>query len=76
MLALGLVYFCIVIGVYGLSFWMPQVIQTYGLDPLQIGLLTAIPYFFAAIAMVLWARIPTGLANASGTSRCQCSSAA
>ena len=33
---------------------MPQVIQTYGLDPLQIGLLTAIPYFFAAITMVLW----------------------
>ncbi len=53
-LALGLIYFCIVIGVYGLSFWMPQVIQTYGLDPLQIGLLTAIPYTFAAIVMVLW----------------------
>lgn len=53
-LALGLIYFCMVIGLYGLSFWMPQVIQTYGLSPLQIGFLTAIPYFFAAIAMVLW----------------------
>jgi ACS family tartrate transporter-like MFS transporter len=53
-LILGLLYFCIVIGFYGVSFWMPQVIQTYGLDPLEIGFLTAIPFFFAAVAMVLW----------------------
>lgn len=53
-LALGFLYFCIVIGFYGVSFWMPQVIQTYGLDPLQIGFLTAIPFFFAAVAMVAW----------------------
>jgi ACS family tartrate transporter-like MFS transporter len=33
---------------------MPQVLQTYGLSPLEIGFATAIPFFFAAIAMVLW----------------------
>ena len=53
-LVLGFLYFCIVIGFYGVSFWMPQVIQTYDLTPLEIGFLTAIPFFFAAIAMVLW----------------------
>lgn len=53
-LTLGLLYFCIVMGLYGISFWMPQVIQTYGLSPIEIGLLTAIPYSFAAIVMVLW----------------------
>ncbi len=53
-LVLGLLYFCIVIGLYGISFWMPQVLQTYGLSPLEIGFATAIPFFFAAIAMVLW----------------------
>ena len=53
-LALGFLYFCIVIGFYGVSFWMPQVIQSYGLHPLEIGFLTAIPFFFAAVAMVLW----------------------
>ena len=53
-LALGLLYFCIVIGLYGISFWMPLVLQTYGLSPLKIGFATAIPFFFAAIAMVLW----------------------
>src|SRR4029078_4256758 len=53
-LVLGFLYFCIVIDFYGVSFWMPQVIQTYGQTPLQIGFLTAIPFFFAAIALVAW----------------------
>jgi ACS family tartrate transporter-like MFS transporter len=53
-LTLGLLYFCIVVGLYGIGFWMPQVIQTFGLDPLEIGFLTAVPYLFAAIVMVLW----------------------
>ncbi|MFO7479077.1 MAG: MFS transporter [Methyloceanibacter sp.] len=53
-LVLGLLFFCIVSGLYGIGFWMPQVIQTYGLEPLQIGFLTAIPYLAAAIFMVLW----------------------
>ena len=53
-LVLGVLYFCIVTGLYGIGFWMPQVIQTFGLEPLQIGFLTAIPYLAAAIGMVLW----------------------
>jgi MFS family permease len=52
-LVLALIYFCIVIGLYGIGFWMPQVIQTFGLEPLAIGFLTAIPYAFASIGMVL-----------------------
>jgi ACS family tartrate transporter-like MFS transporter len=53
-LVLGLLYFCLVVGLYGIGFWMPQVIQAFGLAPLRIGFLTAIPYLFAAIFMVLW----------------------
>ena len=53
-LVLGLLYFCIAFGLYGIGFWMPQLIQTFGLTPLKIGFLTAIPYLFAAIAMVIW----------------------
>jgi ACS family tartrate transporter-like MFS transporter len=53
-LVLALLYFCLVVGLYGIGFWMPQVIQTFGLDPVRIGFLTAVPYLFAAIAMVLW----------------------
>jgi ACS family tartrate transporter-like MFS transporter len=52
-LVLAFIYFCIVIGLYGIGFWMPQVIQTFGLKPLAIGFLTAIPYAFASIGMVL-----------------------
>lgn len=55
-LALGCLYFFMVIGLYGIGFWMPQVIGAFGFDPLTIGFLTAIPYLFAAIAMVLWGR--------------------
>jgi len=55
-LVLALLYFCIVVGLYGIGFWMPQVIQTFGLAPLEIGFLTAVPYLFASIAMVLWGR--------------------
>jgi MFS transporter, ACS family, tartrate transporter len=53
-LVLGLLYFCIVSGLYGIGFWMPQVIQAFGLEPLEIGFLAAIPYLVAAIFMVLW----------------------
>lgn len=53
---LALLYFCIVVGLYGIGFWMPQVIQTFGLMPLEIGFLTAVPYLFASIAMVIWGR--------------------
>ena len=55
-LALGALYFLMVTGLYGIGFWMPQVIGTFGLSPLQVGFLTAIPYLFAAIAMVVWGR--------------------
>jgi hypothetical protein len=34
-LVLALIYFCIVVGLYGIGFWMPQVIQTFGLSPLR-----------------------------------------
>jgi len=54
---LGLVYFGLVLGVYGLGFWAPQIVKAAGgLDNRQTGLLTAVPYLLAAVAMVLWAR--------------------
>jgi ACS family tartrate transporter-like MFS transporter len=53
-LMLAALYFCIVVGLYGIGFWMPQVIQAFGLTPIRIGFLTAIPYLFASVAMVIW----------------------
>lgn len=44
-------------GFYGLAFWMPSIIKSAGIsNPLDIGLLTAIPYGIAIIAMTLNAR--------------------
>ena len=52
-----LVYFCCAFGLYGTGFWIPQLIKNTGInDPLYVGLLTAIPYGFGAIAMVLFGR--------------------
>lgn len=51
---LCLVYFGIVMGNYGISFWLPQIIKdTLTKDPFRIGLLTAIPWGVAAVVMVL-----------------------
>ncbi len=44
-------------GFYGLAFWMPSIIKSAGVtSSLEIGLLTAIPYGVAVIAMFLNAR--------------------
>jgi ACS family tartrate transporter-like MFS transporter len=53
----GLVYFCILVGLYGFSFWLPQIIASLGgLSNVQVGLMTMIPYSMACIALVLWGR--------------------
>jgi D-galactonate transporter len=47
------VYFCCAGSLYGVSFWLPQLIKDTGIkDPLFIGFLTAIPYALAAIGMI------------------------
>jgi D-galactonate transporter len=52
-----LIYFSFVMGLYGVGFWLPTIIKATGVkDVLQIGLLSAIPFAFAAVAMVLVAR--------------------
>jgi D-galactonate transporter len=52
-----LVYSTCAFGLYGTGFWIPQLIKNTGVnDPLYVGLLTAIPYGFGAIAMVLFGR--------------------
>jgi len=51
------IYFCCVMGQYGLTFWMPTLIQSAGVrGALQIGLLTAVPYTGAVGAMILFGR--------------------
>jgi D-galactonate transporter len=54
---MALIYFCFVMGLYGIGFFLPTIIKATGVaSPLTIGLLTTIPYAFAAVTMVLVAR--------------------
>jgi D-galactonate transporter len=51
---LGVIYFAIASGIYIISFWVPTLIKQTGVtDPLHIGLLTAVPYIVAIVAMIL-----------------------
>ena len=54
---MSLIYFTFVMGLYGVSFWLPTIIKATGVkDALQIGFLTAIPYGSAVVAMILVSR--------------------
>jgi ACS family tartrate transporter-like MFS transporter len=55
-LALALVYFGVVTGLYGLGFWLPQIVKAFGLSTSMTGWVVAIPYVFSAIIMVPWTR--------------------
>jgi len=48
------IYFCVVLGQYGLTFWLPTLIRKSGVaDPLWVGVFTAIPYLCAIAALPL-----------------------
>lgn len=52
---MSLIYFCFVMGQYALTFWMPTFVKSTGIEgALAIGLLSAIPYLAALIAMNLF----------------------
>ena len=55
-LHLALIYITINFGLYGIGFWMPQIIKGLSADlsASQIGFLTMIPYLFAGVTMALW----------------------
>jgi D-galactonate transporter len=51
------IYFCCMMGLYGVSFYLPTLIKATGVkDALDVGLLTAIPYSCAVAAMLLIAK--------------------
>ncbi|QOT80576.1 MFS transporter [Cupriavidus basilensis] len=48
------IYFCVVLGQYGLTFWLPTIVRKAGVaDPLWVGILTALPYLCAIVALPL-----------------------
>jgi ACS family tartrate transporter-like MFS transporter len=56
-LLLGVLYFGLVTGLYGVTFWLPQIVKGFGgLSNLAVGFIAALPTLAAAIAMVAWTR--------------------
>ena len=54
---LAVVYFSLPVALYAMSFWLPQIIKSSsGGSNLTVGLLSAIPYLFGAIGMVIVGR--------------------
>ena len=39
-----------------MQFWLPQIVEAFGLADAQTSFVTAIPYVFGTVAMILWAR--------------------
>jgi ACS family tartrate transporter-like MFS transporter len=53
-LALAAIYFTSVTASYGIVFFIPQIIKGLGLTNIMTGVVTAIPFTFGAIGLVLW----------------------
>jgi sugar phosphate permease len=48
------IYFTLMIGLYGIAFWLPTIVKAFGIKGyLKVGLITAIPYGVAVIGMIL-----------------------
>ena len=60
--ALAVVYFGIAYGLYALAFFLPSIVSGFTkmfgiqLSILRVGLISAVPYVFAAAAMFFWSR--------------------
>jgi D-galactonate transporter len=54
-LTLAAIQFGFTLGSYGVGIWLPQILKAQGLTTLTIGFVSAIPYIFASIGMLLWA---------------------
>jgi ACS family tartrate transporter-like MFS transporter len=49
-------YFCLMLGLYGLGFWVPTLLSARGLTLQKLGWATALPYVAAIVGMILWSR--------------------
>ena len=55
-LVLGLVYMGSTATNYGLSFWQPQLIKSFGMSNTMAGVYNAIPFVVGSVAMIFWGR--------------------
>src|SRR6185295_5557500 len=51
---LTLVYFGQNVSGYGLLFFLPTIVRSFGVSTLMNGVVSAVPFVFAAAAMIYW----------------------
>ncbi|WP_445220027.1 MFS transporter [Bradyrhizobium sp. Pa8] len=56
-LMLTAITFAFTIGSYGIGIWLPLILKSHNLNNMQIGWLSAVPYLFVTLGMLLWARL-------------------
>lgn len=49
-------YFCLMIGLYGIGFWIPTVLSSHGVGLKYLGWAAALPYLVATVGIFLWSR--------------------
>jgi MFS family permease len=55
--AFVIIYFLLVVGIYGINFWLPSIIKATGMRTnLGVGFVTAIPYAISTVVMVIATR--------------------
>jgi MFS transporter, ACS family, tartrate transporter len=55
-LVLTAIQFGFVMGSYGIGIWLPTILKSHGLSVSAISLVSSVPYVFATVAMLTWAR--------------------
>jgi D-galactonate transporter len=55
-MACAFIYFCLNAASYGVAFFLPTIIKGFGASNVQTGLLSALPFVFGAVGMVLLGR--------------------
>jgi MFS transporter, ACS family, tartrate transporter len=85
--ALALVYFGIVLAVYGLGFWLPTLVHSFGIEVTRVGWIAMLPFACSAPFMVwvgrhsdrtherVWHLIGTSLLGCVGFAGASCSDA-
>lgn len=54
---LGMVYFCVLMGCYAISFWLPSIVKSLGFQSVEaIGWISVCPYLCATIFMIMIGR--------------------
>ncbi len=53
---LAMISFGFTMGSYGIGIWLPQMLKAHGMSVTQTGWFSAVPYFFATIALLWWAK--------------------